>query len=128
MIEGTLQYRESIIITLVYGSLLAANWWLGRVIVGRVVRDMPGANLNAAGTGAGARVGSLERVLVFLLIIAGEWGVIGFVIAAKSIARFKELEDKAFTDYYLAGTFTSILFAVITGIVAISVRTYILAS
>jgi hypothetical protein len=110
----------------VVALLLCLNWWLGRTVVGRAVRDMPGARLNGRGTGAGARVGSLERVLVFLLILVGQWGVIGFVIAAKSIARFKELEDKAFTDYYLAGTFTSILFATVTGLIAVWMRSVLI--
>jgi len=112
----------------VVALLLSANWWLGRMLVGRAVRDMPGAGLNSGGSGAGARVGSLERLIVFLLIVAGEWGVIGFVIAAKSIARFKELEDKAFTDYYLAGTFTSILFAAASGLLAVWIRGILLPS
>jgi len=99
-------------------GLLVANLWLGRLIVGRVVRDMPGAAMGG-GAGIGARVGMLERLLVFLLIQVGQWGVIGFVITAKSIARFKELDDKSFTDYYLAGTFASLLVAVVTGLAGV---------
>lgn len=34
-------------------------------------------------------------------------------LAAKSIARFKELEDRAFAEYYLVGTLMSV--AVATG-------------
>ena len=39
---------------------------------------------------------------------------IGFIYTAKSIARFKEIEqNKAFAEYYLIGTLFSILYVVI---------------
>ncbi len=64
----------------------------------------------------GAMIGCLERTLVFALVLFGQWAALGFVIAAKSIARFKELDDKHFADYYLIGTLASMLVAVGTGI------------
>ncbi len=105
--------------TVVIGLL---NVWPGRSFVGWSIRGMEGGAVNDAGPGAGARVGILERLLVFTLIQVGQWSVIGFVVAAKSIARFRELEDKAFTDYYLAGTFTSLLVAIASGLLAVWVR------
>lgn len=102
----------------VIAFLIFVNWKLGRLLVGRVVRNMPAAQLNQGSYRAGAMVGILERLLIFFLVLVGEWGVIGFVIAAKSIARFKELEDKSYTDYYLTGTMTSILIAALTGYIA----------
>ena len=41
---------------------------------------------------------------------------LGFVVAAKSVARFRELESQRFADYYLIGTLGSILVAIATGI------------
>ena len=39
---------------------------------------------------------------------------IGFVLTAKSIARFKQMEDKNFAEKYLIGTLTSFLIVLIT--------------
>ncbi len=38
------------------------------------------------------------------------------LVAAKSIARFDELKDRRFSEYYLIGTLTSLLIAVIVGL------------
>lgn len=66
--------------------------------------------------GRGRLIGILERTLVLTLLLVGEWGVIGFVLAAKSIARFEELKRQAFAEYYLIGTLLSVLFAIGTGL------------
>jgi hypothetical protein len=66
----------------------------------------------------GAMVGYLERILVFTLLVGGEWSAVGLVFAAKSIARFRELENKEFSDYYLIGTLASVLVAVATAGIA----------
>ena len=63
-------------------------------------------------------VGYLERALVYILVINGSIEAIGWLFAAKSIARFKELENRAFTEYYLIGTLASILWAIICAISA----------
>ncbi len=65
---------------------------------------------------AGRRIGTLERWLVLLLVLLGQWSAIALVLAAKSIARFEELRDKAFAEYYLVGTLGSVLVAVTTGL------------
>jgi len=58
----------------------------------------------------GAIIGNLERVLMALLLVVGQYTAIGLVITGKSIARYKKIaEDKAFAEYYLIGTFYSIL-------------------
>ena len=64
----------------------------------------------------GQMIGNLERFILYLLVLLGHWGALGFVIAAKSIARFKELDEKGFADYYLIGTLASVLVALISGV------------
>ncbi|MFQ8600150.1 MAG: hypothetical protein ACLSAP_05910 [Oscillospiraceae bacterium] len=58
-------------------------------------------------------IGVIERGLVAILILAGQLGAVGFVVAAKSLARFKQLEDKDFAENYLVGTMLSFLFAMV---------------
>lgn len=58
----------------------------------------------------GALIGSLERILIALLLLVGQYTAIGLVITGKSIARYKKIQDEqAFAEYYLIGTFFSIL-------------------
>lgn len=70
--------------------------------------DDPGA------AGAGRLIGILERLLILFAVLAGEWSAVGLVLAAKSIARFKELEDRDFAELYLVGTLASVLVAVVS--------------
>ncbi len=69
----------------------------------------------------GRTIGVLERFVVFTLVLFGQWGALGFVIAAKSIARFKELENQSFADYYLMGTLASVFSAIVAGIIVSAV-------
>ncbi len=64
-------------------------------------------------------IGYLERALIFILAFDGHPEAIGWIFAAKSIARFKELENRRFTEYYLIGTLTSIFWALFCGIAAL---------
>lgn len=60
---------------------------------------------------SGYYIGILERIIILTLGLNGEMGAIGFVIAAKSLARFKQLEDKEFAEKYLLGTLLSVVIA-----------------
>lgn len=64
---------------------------------------------------AGRVIGVLERLLVLLLVTQDQWGAVGLVVAAKSIARFRQLEERDFAEKYLVGTLTSVLIAVGSG-------------
>lgn len=61
---------------------------------------------------AGKYIGILERLIIFVSILAGRYEIIGFLIAAKSIIRHQDKNNKAFAEYFLIGTFTSFLWAV----------------
>lgn len=58
----------------------------------------------------GAVIGFLERLLIGICLSVGQYGAIAIVLAAKTIARHKQLEDKPFAEYYLIGTLYSIVF------------------
>ncbi len=64
----------------------------------------------------GRVIGTLERYLVLLLAVFGQWGAIALVVAVKSIARFEELKQRTFAEYYLVGTLSSMLIAVVSGL------------
>lgn len=66
---------------------------------------------------AGALIGNLERILTIVFVLIGQYEAIGFIIAAKSILRFKDT-DTAKTEYVLAGTFLSFGIAILCGLIA----------
>ena len=66
----------------------------------------------------GATIGILERLLVVTFMLASAEAAIGFVIAAKTIARFRLLDDRDFAEYYLLGTLGSVTVAIVTGLIA----------
>lgn len=61
-------------------------------------------------------IGVLERICILTLAIFGQFTAISFVIAAKSLARIKLLEDKDFAEKYLIGTLISVIIALVCGI------------
>src|SRR2546430_414933 len=64
----------------------------------------------------GRAVGSLERALALTMVLLGDYAAVGWIIAAKSLARFKQLEDREFAEYFLVGTLASFLLAVLVGV------------
>lgn len=66
----------------------------------------------------GATIGALERLLIVVFILVGAEAAVGFVIAAKTIARFKQLDDRGFAEYYLLGTLASVSVAILSAIIA----------
>jgi hypothetical protein len=64
----------------------------------------------------GRLIGILERALVLTLVLLGEFGALGFVVAAKALARFRGLDDRDFAEYFLIGTLASLLHAVAVGV------------
>ena len=67
----------------------------------------------------GRWIGILERVIVLTLILNDSLGSVAFVLTAKSIARFSELSDRDFAEYYLIGTLASTMLAFGGGFVLI---------
>lgn len=64
--------------------------------------------------GAGAVIGNMERILSAVFLVWGQVAAIGLIYTAKSIARFKQIENnRQFAEYYLIGTLFSILYVVL---------------
>jgi len=66
----------------------------------------------------GEAIGVLERLLVVAFVLTGSLAAIGFVVAAKTLARFKQLDDRAFAEYYLLGTLASVSIALASALLA----------
>lgn len=70
---------------------------------------------NDSGMLAGKLIGNIERGLIIIFILCKQFEAIGFLIAAKSIIRYKEGAIGK-TEYVLAGTLLSVFVAVISGL------------
>lgn len=64
---------------------------------------------------AGKLIGVTERLLIILFIYIQQYELIGFLVAAKSILRFKDT-DTLKTEYVLTGTLLSYSTAIVSGI------------
>lgn len=66
----------------------------------------------------GRLIGKLERLLILMLVLAGEPDGIGFLIAAKSILRFSEIvgeDHRRVSEYVIIGTLASFAWAIAAG-------------
>jgi hypothetical protein len=98
-------------------------------LTGRVDADpepAPATPAHAAQTPArparvGEAIGILERLLIVTFVLAGAEAAIGLVIAAKTLARFRQLDDRDFAEYYLLGTLASVAVAAISAFIAAGV-------
>lgn len=61
---------------------------------------------------AGRTIGSLERILIMIGLIAHSWEVMIAVIALKTVARYQDLDKRVEAEYFLVGSLVSILWAV----------------
>ncbi|MEA2622381.1 MAG: hypothetical protein QOH61_1291 [Chloroflexota bacterium] len=110
----------------VIANLAIVNVRAAALFVATLVQAPARHDEGAAAAGAevspakvGATIGVLERLIVCALVLVGEFGAIGLVITAKTIARFKQLEDRQFAEYYLLGTLASVSVAILTGLLAL---------
>lgn len=103
------------------GSLILLCIKPSSVLIRKVLAAATGGNedaiLDGRQDGSGQMIGILERLIVLMLGLSGQIGAVGFVIAAKSVARFKQLEDRGFAEKYLIGTLLSMAIALLSAII-----------
>ena len=88
------------------------RWSLG--LVGKPVTG--GAAGVVADLGRGEAIGVLERWIALVMVARGDYAALGFLMAAKALARHKRFEDDpAFAEYFLVGTLGSVLAAIAVG-------------
>ena len=109
----------------VFAGVLAFTWNGGSALVSATLLELkPGLEEEEdrgepdddGVPGSGRLIGILERSIALILILLGQWAAIVLLLAAKSIARFEALKNRRFAEYYLAGTLTSVLVAIVAGL------------
>jgi hypothetical protein len=58
-------------------------------------------------------IGILERLLIFLGLVASSWEILAGVVALKTVARYSDLDKQDKAEYFLIGSLASILWAVV---------------
>lgn len=67
---------------------------------------------------AGRLIGQLERVLILTFVLTNQFAAIGFLIAAKSIFRYNDMQkERKEAEYILTGTLLSFAFSIILGLI-----------
>jgi hypothetical protein len=70
---------------------------------------------------AGAPIGYLERTLILTFVLLQQWEAVGFLLTAKSILRFTEIqkpEARQISEYVLLGTLMSFTLSIGIGLLA----------
>ena len=112
-LQGYENFKTIIIYISVFSIIFEpASLFIRKLFISISSKTYPKENLEELK--AGNIIGKLERIIIAILLLNNQFGVIGFVLTAKSIARFKQMEDKNFAEKYLIGTLTSFLIVLIT--------------
>ena len=87
----------------------AGNWLCRKLFLLAGLDKGAGSSVRPAGW----LIGWLERLLLAIGILTHSWEVLVAVVALKTVARFKELDDQHFAEYFLVGSLFSVLWAVV---------------
>ncbi len=92
------------------------------IVIGSVLRKFPISDKDTTSISGliagGELIGYLERVLILTFTLVGSYAAVGFVLAAKSIFRFGELnrsDDRSMTEYVLIGSLISVVITTLVG-------------
>src|SRR5260370_15837566 len=64
----------------------------------------------------GKVIGQIERVIVVLIVMAGNLQALAFFFAAKGLIRSKELDRRPMADYFLLGSLSTFLLGLAGGL------------
>ncbi len=65
----------------------------------------------------GRLIGDLERIVLTIVVAAGSYAALAFLVAAKGVVRFDEFENnREFAEYFLIGSLSSVLVALCAGL------------
>lgn len=92
------------------------------IVIGGILKKYPiagaGGSQVSGIVAGGELIGYLERLLILTFTLVGSYEAVGFVLAAKSIFRFGELnksKDRSMTEYVLIGSLVSVVITTLVG-------------
>ncbi|MDC0948731.1 DUF3307 domain-containing protein [Gammaproteobacteria bacterium] len=107
------------IYVVVFGLVMSTRGGLFAVeLLMREMTQPPGDDTLPGLPGGGRMIGVIERGLVWLLVMVGQFTAIGWLLGAKSILRFGAVkEDRAASEYVIIGTLASHAWAIVIALV-----------
>jgi hypothetical protein len=114
-----LDYKAGLIV-LGYVCMLWPTSYIVKHSLHTIIRSIPqGVQTSTAEPDAergGRTIGMFERLIIFTLVLLGEYSAIGFLITGKSIIRFAQSNEKIRSEYVLVGTMASYAVAILAGV------------
>lgn len=100
------------------GLSMAASMAAPQEVLGIVSESDVEISVDLQELNRGRLIGNLERIVLTIVVAAGSYSALGFLIAAKGLVRFEEFEkSREFTEYFLVGSLSSVLVALCAGLV-----------
>lgn len=109
--EG-LRNEKYLLIIIVYLLVL----FVAAVLLEKILRLLDIERVDEKDSNISRYIGIIERALIVTLVSFGHVSSIGIIFTAKSLARYRELGENRFVEYYLLGTLSSLLIALIGGL------------
>jgi len=103
-------YLVPLVLNLIYTKIPDYNQKLNNIIKSEIENSDEHKFIDEVGTGKW--IGILERSLMLIFIFANQLAALGVVVTVKSLARFKMMDNKIFSEYYLLGTLLSVVYTV----------------
>jgi hypothetical protein len=99
-----------LLVMVVYVLVIFGGGYFIRELIGPLWREEAGRKTaeHEEVVNAGLYIGWLERFLVLTALFLQSPATVGFILAAKSIARYPELKSVRFAEYFLIGTLLSV--------------------
>lgn len=104
---------SGLIITVSFGGVLIVK------AIKPIIAQLDEAHFSAGLKNGGKIIGQLERTLIYLLVLSGQFSSVGFLFAAKSILRFGEIREpsqRKEAEYIIIGTFMSFGWALLISV------------
>jgi hypothetical protein len=106
--------EKILLVTVVYVFVIFGGGYLIRALIAPLWKEEQGKETieHEEVINAGLYIGWLERFLVLTALFLQSPATVGFILAAKSIARYPELKSVRFAEYFLIGTLLSVAIAI----------------
>jgi hypothetical protein len=106
--------EKILLVGVVYVAVIFGGGYLIRELIGPLWKEDPDQKTQEHEhvVNAGLYIGWLERFLVLTALFLQSPATVGFILAAKSIARYPELKSVRFAEYFLIGTLLSVTIAI----------------
>ena len=88
----------------------------GAVLTNRILAWLTADTQEEKARRLSSAIGVMERLILITLVVVDAVSAIGFVLAAKSLARYQELNKRDFAEYYLVGTLASFSLSLFAGL------------